>query len=109
LLWKDFAMTKWILREKGSGTREIFEQAIFNKLTPDVLLELGHSEAIKQAVMTGVGLSCISRHVIAQELLQKQLVILPTPERPMLRQLWQITHKQRYHAPVLKAFQTFLV
>jgi DNA-binding transcriptional LysR family regulator len=47
----------WIMREKGSGTREIFETAMdAKKIKYSIAMELGHTEAIKKAVEAGLGI-----------------------------------------------------
>jgi len=49
------AAALWVMREKGSGTREVFESAMASKgITITVSLELGHTEAIKKAVEAGL-------------------------------------------------------
>src|SRR5262249_27547605 len=50
----DLKTARWILREKGSGTREQFEVAMKAQVVP--FLELSHTEAIKKSVETGVGI-----------------------------------------------------
>lgn len=70
----------WIIREKGSGTREVFEEAISHyseQIVPH--LELGHTEAIKKAVEAGLGLGCLSRLAVQRELDQGWLIELKSP------------------------------
>ena len=68
------------MREQGSGTREIFEQALGRKLTglPNIV-ELGHTEAIKKAVEAGLGVGCLSRLAVQRELDQGWLKEIATP------------------------------
>lgn len=59
----------WILRETGSGTREVVEHLLLSHLPHfDLVMELGNSEAIKHAVRYGIGISCLSRRVIEEQL-----------------------------------------
>ncbi|MEK1904410.1 MAG: LysR family transcriptional regulator, partial [Pseudomonas sp.] len=52
----------WILREQGSGTRLTFDQAMrHHSAQLNIRLELEHTEAIKRAVESGLGIGCISR------------------------------------------------
>ena len=62
---EDFKSVEWILREEGSGTREVFDNAIL-KDVPDasIRLTLGHNEAILKIVAGGIGMSCISKLAI---------------------------------------------
>ena len=58
----DFARADWIVREPGSGTRETFDLAVAGVLpSVNIKLELSHTEAIKRAVESGLGIGCISR------------------------------------------------
>lgn len=61
-----------ILREPGSGTRQVVEEHLQkNNLNPELLnliLELENTESIKSAVESGVGISIISKSAIKKEL-----------------------------------------
>mgnify|MGYP003617116051 FL=1 len=62
---QDFYGVEWILREEGSGTREVFDHAILQDLpNANIRLTLGHNEAILKIVAGGLGMSCISRLAI---------------------------------------------
>ncbi|MEX0623246.1 MAG: LysR family transcriptional regulator [Saccharospirillum sp.] len=51
----------WIVREPGSGTREVFDTAMQAVgLQPKIRLTLSRQEAIKQAVLSGLGAGCLS-------------------------------------------------
>jgi DNA-binding transcriptional LysR family regulator len=98
----------WIMREPGSGTREVFFAALRdcrNQLRID--MEFESSEAIKRAVERGRGVSCLSRMAVARELEQGQLTIVPTPDMKMERDYFLLTHRQRQRSPLLQAFVTF--
>ena len=72
------AQAQWILREQGSGTREIVDYLLLSHLPQFQLgMELGNSEAIKHAVRHGLGISCLSRRVIAEQLETGSLVEIP--------------------------------
>lgn len=104
----DLAAVNWILRERGSGTREVFEAAISGKI-PDLnlFLELGHTEAIKQAVEAGLGISCLSRLTIDRALQLGALVALPTPFLNLERRFSILLHKEKYRTEVLRTFLDF--
>lgn len=85
----------WIMRERGSGTRSVVEQELFEELGAlQPVLELGSSEAIHNAVRAGVGVSCLSRHVVQQSLQSGELQVL-APELSIRRQLYLLRHRQR--------------
>ncbi len=74
------SQASWIVRETGSGTREVFEDAMERAgIAYDITLELGHTEAIKNAVIAGLGVSCLSRVAVHRELQQGWLVEIATP------------------------------
>lgn len=55
-----------LMREKGSGTRMAVERLLAEHgLRPHIRMELGSTEAIKQAVLGGLGLAVVSRHALA--------------------------------------------
>ena len=105
---EDFTAVEWILREEGSGTREVFDNAILKDL-PDanIRLTLGHNEAILKIVAGGIGMSCISRLAIEPLREKGQLVILDTPFWQLTRPLFMLVHRQKYQGPGLKAFMKF--
>lgn len=96
----------WILREPGSGTREIFTLATHDKLSPlQVRLELGNSEAVKQAVKAGMALGCLSELAIATELKHGELVALPVKGLNLQRQLYLLKRKAPFESSLLNRFR----
>ena len=104
------AKTPWILREQGSGTRDIFTHATHDKFEPQAqLLELGNSEAIKQAVKTGFGISCLSELAINAELKYKELKTLQIEGLDLSRKLFIIKHKSQISSRIEQAFEEKLM
>ncbi len=102
---KDLNDAQWILRESGSGTREVFSNATQNILrNPSVILELGNSEAVKLAVKTGLGLGCLSRLAIKAELDAGSLVQLHCDFVNLNRDFFLIQRKDSYQSQLLKIF-----
>lgn len=61
----ELAQHRFILREKGSGTRMTADQYFrTHKFRPDVRLELGSNEAVKESVAGGLGVGVVSRHAL---------------------------------------------
>ncbi len=105
---QDFADVEWILREEGSGTREVFDNAILNHLEDArIRLTLGHNEAILKIISGGLGISCISKLALLPMLNSGQLVILETPFWELRRPLYMLIHRHKYQGPGLKAFMRF--
>lgn len=76
-----FAAERWILRERGSGTRSAFESALAGLgLSPGdlrVALEFPSNEAVRSAVEAGAGAAVLSRLVVAASLSAGSLVAVP--------------------------------
>ena len=102
------ARADWIVREPGSGTRETVDQGLLKKLGwPRPAMELASSEAIRVALMHGGGISCLSRHVVADALKAGTLVELECAVRPPTRELAIVTHRDRRLAPGVMRFLDF--
>lgn len=106
---QDLQRAQWILRERGSGTRAIFEAAIRHHVERlRVRMELGQHEAIKQAVRAGFGLGCLSRLSVAGELARGELVALDSG-LALQRTFSLVWHPERYRSPLWQAFKVFLM
>ncbi|MGB3692759.1 MAG: LysR family transcriptional regulator [Spirulinaceae cyanobacterium] len=82
----------FIMREPGSGTRQAVQQLFTkHKITVRVRLELGSNEAIKQAVVGGLGISVLSQHSLVTEISTGELVILDVEHFP-LQHRWYVTY-----------------
>ncbi|MDG1074036.1 MAG: LysR family transcriptional regulator [Methylophilaceae bacterium] len=95
----------WILREKGSGTRETFDRAFQNHhALLNIRLELEHTEAIKRAVESGLGVGCISRLALKDAFRRGSLVPLDTLDIKLNRYFYFLWHKQKYQTAGIKHF-----
>lgn len=98
------ASARWLLREPGSGTREAVEQALLPHLHHfGRSMQLGSTEAIKQAAAAGLGVACLSGHAVADLVALGTLRILDTPLPPLSRQLWVVRHPGKQVPPALAA------
>jgi DNA-binding transcriptional LysR family regulator len=101
----DLAGVDWILREPGSGTREIFDNAVLGRVQHiNLLLEFGHNEAIKHAVATGIGIGCASRRTLEDAFRTGSVVALATPFLNLERELYLLIHRQKYRTQGLECF-----
>jgi DNA-binding transcriptional LysR family regulator len=101
----DLAAADWILREPGSGTREVFNNAVLGRLPHlNLLMEFSHTEALKRAVETGIGIGCASRRTLDDALSSGSVVTLPTPFLDLERELYLLIHRQKYRTQGLEAF-----
>jgi len=102
------AAAPWILRERGSGTREIVDYLLLSYLPQFQLgMELGNSEAIKHAVRHGMGISCLSRRVISDLLEAGTLVEVAVPLPRLTRTLYRIHHRQKHLSKALNRFLSY--
>ncbi|AHG18683.1 transcriptional regulator [Chania multitudinisentens RB-25] len=102
------ASAPWILRERGSGTREVLDHLLLAHLPNfQLVMELGNSEAIKHAVRHGIGISCLSRRVIEEQLRSGVLVELKIPLPPLVRTLYLIHHRQKHLSNALQRFLSY--
>ena len=105
----DLEDANWILREKGSGTREIFEKAIHGKINNiNIGFEFGHTEAIKHAVKSNLGISCLSILAVAELLKNGVAIELKVPQLDLSRYFYTLIHKEKYHSNVLMKFKDFI-
>jgi len=99
----DLAGADWVLRERGSGTREVFERAAESRgIAVRARLELGHTEAVMRAVMAGAGLGCLSLFVVEDALRRGELVALRTPFLELRRPLHAVLHRAKFVSPGLR-------
>jgi DNA-binding transcriptional LysR family regulator len=94
-----------IYREKGSGTRQTMEAFIEqNKIPVLKKMELTSNEAVKQAVIAGLGFSIMPLIGIKNELSEGELQIIPVKGLP-IKTVWRlIWMKTKNHSPVASAF-----
>lgn len=98
-----------IYREKGSGTRQTMEGFIErNKISVSKKMELTSNEAVKQALLAGLGYSIMPLIGIRNELHNHELQIIPTKGLPIKTNWSLIWLKGKKHSPVSAAFLDFL-
>lgn len=95
----------FVLREKGSGTRELFEKALENsKITINEKWTCNNSEAIKNAVINNQGLTVISKMLVEKELQCKKLHHILINDVKLSRNFNLVYHKNKYLSDHLKSF-----
>ncbi|CAK7071315.1 MAG: HTH-type transcriptional activator CmpR [Kerstersia gyiorum] len=93
---------RWLLRESGSGTREAVDNVLLPHLGNfDLALQLGSTEAIKQAAAAGLGIACLSRSAVQDLVDLGRLALLRTTLPPLHRQLYRIRHRSKQFSPAL--------
>lgn len=98
-----------IFREKGSGTRQTMESFIErNKIPVLKKMELTSNEAVKQALLAGLGYSIMPLIGIRNELHNNELQIIPIKGLPITTTWSLIWLKGKKHSPVALSFLTYL-
>jgi DNA-binding transcriptional LysR family regulator len=109
LAWDNFKDLPLIFREKGSGTRQAMETFFENnQLSVLKKMELTSNEAVKQAVLAGLGYSIMPLIGIRNELHHQQLQIIPVKGMP-IQTTWQLIWlKGKKHTPLAAAFLAYI-
>jgi DNA-binding transcriptional LysR family regulator len=99
---------KWILREEGSGTREVFLDYIKDKVEHiNIFLELGHTESIKSLLINHQCLTCISKIAVTTEINNQKLIQIPLKNFECKRNFYMIYHKDKYKSELFDKFVSF--
>lgn len=104
------AAERFLMREPGSGTRSAIERLMAeHRLTVSTVMELGSTEAIKRAVMAGLGVSVLSLSSLDLELESGRVALLKVDGFP-LRRLWFAAHHGATRlGPTADAFLSLLI
>jgi DNA-binding transcriptional LysR family regulator len=95
----------WLLRERGSGTREALEQALLPHIAQlKCSLEFNDHEAIKQCAVQGFGIACLSRTVVTDMMDAGKLVELRTSFGKLTRHFSLLIHHQKQMTPGMQHF-----
>jgi LysR family transcriptional regulator, low CO2-responsive transcriptional regulator len=100
----------FLVREHGSGTRAAMEAVCLALgFQPSETLEVGPNEAIKQAVIAGMGIGFISLHTVGLELATDRLAALAVAGTPIMRDWFVVHRRQKRLPPAAAAFKDLLV
>lgn len=103
----------FILREQGSGTLRIMEERLekagISLADLDVVAVLGSSDAVRQAVKAGLGISILSLRALRDDIEARRLAAVPVEGVRMERTFSVILLKGRSRSPLCKAFLEFLL
>jgi DNA-binding transcriptional LysR family regulator len=107
---EELAGFPFVVREQGSATRDIVEECLQGHSGTglshfNIACEMGSSEAVKEAILAGLGVSILSIFAIERELSQGSLSIVNIGDCPMERYFYLI-HKKQF--PLMKYHRHFL-
>jgi DNA-binding transcriptional LysR family regulator len=98
-----------IVREPGSGTRRVAERALAaHDVSPPVTLQLGSTEAIKQAVAAGLGVAFVSRFAVEEQVKLGRIAAVRVREAVLRRMLTELRLPGRAEGPGAVAFRELL-
>ncbi|MDO8445387.1 MAG: selenium metabolism-associated LysR family transcriptional regulator [Deltaproteobacteria bacterium] len=106
------ASIPFVMRERGSGSRMTIEKRLLEiGVDPseiNIVAEMGSTEAVKQAVKAGLGVSIVSSVAVAEDLRHNSLKVIPFKGKRFLRSFYIATHRGRTMSPIGQAFLDFL-
>jgi DNA-binding transcriptional LysR family regulator len=98
-----------IVREPGSGSREVVAQALAAAgIEPRRTLEIGSTEAIKRAVAAGLGVAIVSSATISDQVTLGKLKVVQIRDLQIERTLWQLKVPGRIEIPAATAFERII-
>lgn len=105
LALSDLRDERFILREQGSGTRMATDRHFRRmKFTPQIRLELGSNEAIKEAVAGRLGVAVLSQHALGPHYEESGISLLGVAGFP-IRSSWHVVRRKRKRlSPVAEVF-----
>ena len=107
---QDLSKLRFILRERGSGTRMAID-AHFKRLKfkPNLRLELGSNEAIKEAVAGDLGVSIISSHALHGQAAEHGASVLDVAGFPIESNWHVVRQRGKQLSPIARVFQAHLL
>ena len=101
----------FILRERGSGSRRIFEdlsrQHGIDPASFSVAAEMGSNVAVLQGIKAGVGLSILSRRAVADDVAAGRLQVVTIKDVHFLRCFYIVSRRGHTMSPICRLFQRF--
>lgn len=108
----ELAEEPFIMREPGSGTRRSMAQVLENRGQPvrdlNVVAEMGSTEAIRQGIKAGLGISILSECAVNEELATRSLNKLKIRGLSFKRAFYLTMHRHRTQSPLCRTFTDFL-
>lgn len=110
LVLSELAGERFILREKGSGTRMAIDHHFkATRFHPNLRLELGSNEAIKESVAGGLGISVLSSHALHGQAREHGVGVLNVQGFPIESNWHVVHHKGKKLSPIASVFKSYLL
>ncbi len=106
----DLSKQRFILRERGSGTRMAIDAHFKrHRFKPNLRLELGSNEAIKEAVAANLGVAVVSRHALRGRTSEDGVSVLNVAGFP-IESMWHVVRRKgKQLSPIASIFQAHLL
>jgi DNA-binding transcriptional LysR family regulator len=106
---KDLKQEKFIMRERGSGTRMAVD-AYFRKkhFSPNIRLELGTNEAVRNSVAANLGIAALSMHSLGDHL-NREIKVLNMIDFPLMSNWHIVSLKGKKLSPLAVSFKAHLL
>lgn len=99
----------WIIREAGSGTRIVMKKLFKKyKMIPNIAMEVGNNESIKQLIMANMGISIVSKQSIELELEHKLINVLKVKDFPLSHPWYLVRNKGKQPKRLVNEFFAFV-
>jgi len=102
----------WLLREPGSGTREVTDRVMrAQRIEPERTIEFGSNEGIARAVAAGIGVAMLPARVVRELVRMGEVIALKVSHSvgsPLVRPLYLLQLRERPHSPLAREFCALL-
>jgi DNA-binding transcriptional LysR family regulator len=106
----ELASEPFLMREQGSGTRRRIEEALPKETleTLDVVVELGSTNAVKEGILHGLGVSILSERAVRTEVRTGTLVTVKAAGLHLEREFLLVSHPRRTLSPLARRAMEYL-
>lgn len=109
----DIMNEKFVIREHGSGTRKFTEDFLkkygYDPKNLDIVIEIGSTEGVKEAVKAGIGCAIISKRVVSDDLKHKLLFSPKISGLDIKRNFYLICSNEKTFSPPAAEFKKLLL
>lgn len=110
--YEELSRAPLIMREKGSGTRKIFEEHMqklgISPKNLNVVAELGSTTAVKEASKSGLGYGIVSNLAVEEELSSGKLIRNSIDSLKIKRQFYMVKKRHKTLSPAISLFMEFI-
>lgn len=104
---------KFILREKGSATLQIFENYLNKKSIRlddlNIIIQAEDNEIIKKFILSNVGIAVLPKRSVEIEIAEGKMAILELEGMSLKRKLYYVYQQDRYFSKIEEKFKEFMI